>query len=218
MLPFTHARFLEVFASYNAAVWPGQVVAYLLAAAMLTALAAKRPGLPGQVIGVGLGAMWLWTGVAYHWLQFATINKAAWAFGTLFVLQGLLLLVAAARGTLSFDATAHGISKWLGWGLIGYATVLYPLLGTMFGPGYPQVPMFGITPCPVTLFTFGLLLLARPPVARWLLVIPVLWSLVGGSAAFLLQVPQDWVLLLSGLSVILLVRRHTPVLVPQGQH
>jgi hypothetical protein len=67
--------------------------------------------------------------------------------------------------------------------------------------------MFGIAPCPVTLFTFGLLLLARGPVAWWLLVIPVAWSLVGGSAAFLLHVPQDWVLLFSGASVILMARK-----------
>jgi hypothetical protein len=61
--------------------------------------------------------------------------------------------------------------------------------------------MFGITPCPVTIFTLGLLLLARP-MYWWLLVIPVLWSLVGGSAAFLLRVPQDWVLLVSGVAVL----------------
>ena len=29
---------------------------------------------------------------------------------------------------------------------------------------------------------------------RWLLAIPFIWSLIGGSAAFLLDVPQDWVL------------------------
>jgi hypothetical protein len=40
-----------------------------------------------------------------------------------------------------------------------------------------------------------------------LLVIPVIWSLIGGSAAFLLQVPQDWLLLLfSGLSMVPLLR------------
>jgi hypothetical protein len=33
----------------------------------------------------------------------------------------------------------------------------------------------------------------------WLLVIPFAWSLIGGSAAFLLGVPQDWALLVSGL-------------------
>jgi hypothetical protein len=42
-----------------------------------------------------------------------------------------------------------------------------------------------------------MLLLAHP--VRWLtLAIPVLWSLLGGSAAFLLDVPQDWFLLFSG--------------------
>jgi hypothetical protein len=68
-----------------------------------------------------------------------------------------------------------------------------------------HLPMFGITPCPVTIFTFGLFLLAAP-VSRWLLVVPVLWALIGGSAAFVLHVPQDWMLLASGFSVMLLLR------------
>jgi hypothetical protein len=32
-----------------------------------------------------------------------------------------------------------------------------------------------------------------------LLAIPALWSLIGGSAAILLSVPQDWLLLVSGM-------------------
>jgi hypothetical protein len=68
------------------------------------------------------------------------------------------------------------------------------------------MPMFGITPCPVTIFTFGIFLLAAASVSRRLFVIPVIWSLIGGSAAFLLQVPQDWLLLFSGLSVVPLLR------------
>lgn len=89
----------------------------------------------------------------------------------------------------------------MGWTLIAYAAVLYPLIGLWSGHSLEEVPMFGITPCPVTIFTFGPLLLARP-VAWWLLVIPFLWSLIGGSAAFLLEVPQDWVLALSGLAAL----------------
>lgn len=95
----------------------------------------------------------------------------------------------------------------LGWAFIGYATLVYPLLGWWAGHSYPQMPMFGVTPCPVTIFTFGLLLLAQPTVPRWVLVVPFAWSLMGGSAAFLLQVPQDWFLLLSGLAVIPIVMR-----------
>jgi hypothetical protein len=59
--------------------------------------------------------------------------------------------------------------------------------------------MFGITPCPVTIFTFGMFLLTTKPIPRWLLIISFVWSLIGGSAAFLLSVPQDWLLLVSGL-------------------
>jgi Family of unknown function (DUF6064) len=59
--------------------------------------------------------------------------------------------------------------------------------------------MFGVTPCPVTIFTFGMLLATVPPISPWLLVIPFVWSLIGGSAAILLHVPQDWFLLASGL-------------------
>jgi hypothetical protein len=69
------------------------------------------------------------------------------------------------------------------------------------------LPSFGVTPCPVTIFTFGCLLLTTAPVPWWVLVVPVLWSLVGGSAAFLLRVPQDMVLLVSGLGSVLLLRR-----------
>jgi len=33
------------------------------------------------------------------------------------------------------------------------------------------------------------------------------WSLIGGSAAFLLGIPQDWFLLFSGISVVLILLR-----------
>lgn len=209
MLPFTHAQFLDVFAAYNAAAWPSQAVAYGLAAAMLASLVAGTPH-RGRIVAAGLGLMWLWTGVVYHWLYFTAINKAAWAFGALFVVQGLLFLLASARGMLGYEGPVAKVPRLVGWGLIAYAAVVYPLLGQVLGPGYPRTPTFGITPCPVTLLTFGLLLLAGAPVSRWLLVVPVVWSVVGGSAAFLLQVPQDWPLLLSGASVFLMARGARP--------
>jgi hypothetical protein len=197
MLPFTRVEFIALFAQYNADVWPAQVVAYVLGLALLAAL--WRPSRAGdRFIAVGLAAMWLWTGIAYHWLQFSAINPAAFGFAALFVLQGVLFLVAAARGTLRFGPPRRP-AAWVGAALAGYALVLYPLIGRLVGHEYPAVPVFGIAPCPVVIFTFGLLLMASPHVSRWLLAVPFAWSLVGGSAAFLLGVPQDWLLLVSGL-------------------
>jgi len=203
MLPFTHAQFIEVFARYNASVWPAQVAAYVLALAMVVAIVSPWKA-RGRLVAGGLALMWLWTGVAYHGIHFSPINKAAYLFGALFVAQALLLFRAALRDALRFGPSGHA-KQWLGWSLVAYATVFYPVLGLWAGFRPVELPMFGITPCPVTIFTFGILLLGAPPVPRPLLAVPVLWSLIGGSAAFLLHVPQDWLLLASGFSVILLL-------------
>lgn len=198
MLPFSYEQFVQVFALYNESIFPAQGVAYLLAALMVGALFSGGT----RLVGAGLGLMWLWTGIGYHWLHFTAINKVAWAFGAMFVVQGLLFLfVSVASRRLRFG-TGSGATRWMGWVYIGYAALVYPLVGVWTGHGYPQMPMFGVTPCPVTIFTFGLLLLAVPRVPPWLLAIPLAWSLIGGSAAFLLRVPQDWFLLASGLAAI----------------
>jgi hypothetical protein len=92
--------------------------------------------------------------------------------------------------------------------MIVYAMIIYPILGTLLGHGYPRSPSFGVAPCPTTIFTFGLLLLTSARVPKSLLVIPFLWSLLGFTAAFLLGVPEDIGLLVAGfLGVALLFWR-----------
>lgn len=206
MLPFTREQFFAVFARYNADVWPVQLFAYALGIAMMALLIRPSRG-RARIIGAGLAAMWVWTGVAYHGLYFAQINRAAVIFGALFVLQGLLLFYAGAvRGGIGFGAAA-GAKTWLGAALIVYAALVYPMIGLGSGHSVLELPMFGITPCPVTIFTFGVLL-TSVSVPAGVVVIPLLWSLVGGSAALLLGVPQDGVLLACGVGATLwLLRR-----------
>lgn len=206
MLPFSREQFIAVFAAYNTAVWPAQILAYALGlGAAVAVVGGSRAG--SRFVSTVLLLMWAWTGVAYHALFFASINPAALGFAALFVIQGLLFGYAGVvRGRLRFGPV-RGPASWLGWGLIGYSGVLYPMLGAWSGQVYPAMPMFGITPCPVVLFTFGLLLLTQAPVPKWLLAIPLGWSLLGGSAAFLLGIAEDWPLLFSGLSVVALARR-----------
>ena len=64
--------------------------------------------------------------------------------------------------------------------------------------------MFGVAPCPTTICTFGLLLLAAGPVPLWLIAIPVIWAGIGSTAAILLAVREDlgllvWCVLAAGL-------------------
>lgn len=208
MLPFTSEQFLTVFVNYNNAIWPIQIVAYLLGGISIALLFRKAPGSDRIIAGI-LAVIWLWTGVGYHGLFFSAINKAAYLFAGLFVVQGCYFIYAGVyRYQLRFGLQP-GLATWVGAVFVAYAAIVYPLIGVAIGHRYPEMPMFGVTPCPVTIFTFGMLLLTMRPVPRWLLVIPVLWSLIGGSAAILLNVPQDWFLLLSGcIAVPLMVFRY----------
>jgi hypothetical protein len=209
MLPFTTEQFFALFASYNTTIWPAQLVAYALGlAALIFALWGGAQA--GRIVAAVLAVMWLWTGAAYHLIHFTAINPAAWLFGAAFLVQGAAFLVVAWGGGLAFKSEWTGTRRAFGLVLVAYAGVLYPLLGRVAGHPWAEIPTFGVTPCPMTIFTFGVLLMASSPVPWWLLVIPVLWAVVGGSAAVLLEVPQDWMLLGGGLAA-------AAVLIPQSR-
>ncbi|HKL17769.1 MAG TPA: DUF6064 family protein, partial [Halalkalibaculum sp.] len=89
--------------------------------------------------------------------------------------------------------------------LMTYAMLIYPLIGSQLGHGYPYAPMFGVAPCPATIFTFGILLWATQKVPWWIYAIPGIWSLIGFTAAIKLGILEDTGLLVAGiLGVVLL--------------
>jgi hypothetical protein len=197
MLPFTREQFFEAFAAYNAAYWPAAIVAYPLA---LTALAFAWRGTPhaGRIAAAVMALMWAWVGIVYHGQFFSDINPIARPFAVAFVIQAALFAwpLCSRRG-LEYGRRSS-LRTGAGGVMIIYALALYPLLGMAVGERYPAMPLFGVTPCPLLIFTFGLLVWARS--ARWWLwVVPLLWALVGGSAAVLLSVPQDWALPLAAI-------------------
>jgi len=63
--------------------------------------------------------------------------------------------------------------------MILYAMFGYPLSGLLIGHRYPYTPPFGLTPCPLIIFTYGLLLLTRSVVPNILLIIPFFYGLSG---------------------------------------
>jgi Family of unknown function (DUF6064) len=88
----------------------------------------------------------------------------------------------------------------------------YPALAWLTVDAWPRVPMFGV-PGPTALFTTGCLFAAVPPVARGLLVIPILWSLIGGAAAGRLGIRIDLALFAAAVAVALLVLAVAPEIV-----
>lgn len=204
MLPFGPEAFFALFEQYNRAIWPAQVVAYVLAIAAL-ALAARPAPWSGRAIAAILMLAWSWNGVVYHMTYFVTINFWADVFGLLFVVQALLFLwTGVVRGRIDSRFTGDA-SSWIGAGLAVFAMIAYPAIGWALGHVWPRAPMFGVAPCPMTVFTMGMLLLGAGRVPLYLAVIPVLWSLVGGTAAWFLGVTEDLALPVAGLGALALI-------------
>lgn len=194
-LPFARFEFLDVFAAYNRAYWPAAVLLWLLTAVALWRVFSEHPGASRFLSGT-LALQWGWAGVAYHWLHFRTINPAAGLFGGLFVLEaGILLWLGGFRSQLTFRIGNSGRDR-LALALLVFA-LLYPIVGLVTGLTYPRLPTFGV-PCPTAILTIGALLLAPRGAGRRAGVIPFLWAVVGGSAAFALRIGADWALLLAG--------------------
>ena len=201
-MPFTHDQFLDVFGSYNRAVWPAAAGLWLVTLGTHVQLYRRHPK-ASPTLAFLLALHWTWAGAVYHLAFFLPINPAAALFGVGFLLQAALFVWRAARrGGLTFTPTPSIWSR-LGLLLILYA-LIYPVLGLLAGLEYPRLPTFGV-PCPTTILTAGVLLLAPRREARILGVIPVLWAGVGGSGAFLLGIPADLMLPVAGLLLVLYV-------------
>ena len=202
MFPFTRDQFFAIFAVYNAEIWPAAILAYPLALMML-ALAWHGGVRNARLVSASLAIMWGFVGVAYHGLYFSRINLAAPVFAAAFLLQALLFANVAATGRGIELAGRSRVRSVVGLILILYAMIAYPLIGLLAGERYPAMPLFGVAPCPLLIFTFGLYMWASR-VRWWLWIVPLLWSLVGGGAFFLLAVPQDWGLPASALAAVAL--------------
>jgi hypothetical protein len=197
-LPFTHAQFLDVLGAYNAVLWP--VAALLWLATLAATVQLLRGRTRAGSVAALLALHWAWSGIAYQAVFFTRINPAAWGFAGLFVLG------AAAFGWLG--VVRHRLAFDIGWtarhilaGVFIVYALAYPGLVLLTGLRWPRIPAFGV-PCPTTLFTAGLLLAAVPPVPRWVFVAPILWALIGGSAAVTLGVTPDYMLFVAALAML----------------
>ena len=153
-----------------------------------------------------LAAHWIWSGVAYHWVFFRAVNPAAVVFAAAFVLEGALFvrLAAAGRGRIRLGLDLRGVSG----AMLAIDALLYPLLGLAFGLEYPRMPVFAV-PCPTALVTAGLLINAVG-MPRFVYVIPILWAIVGSSAAVALGIPADLALVAAGVAMAIHVAARAP--------
>ena len=205
-VPASAPELFTVFTRYNTAVWPAQIGLLALALGLLVVVVRGRPG-GARVVYGGLALLWVWCGAVFFlafYARYAGVAPLAYGMATAFVLQGALFARAAAvagGGTMALRADVHGMAAAA---LIGYALLIYPLLASALGQHYPGQPTFG-APCPLTIFTFGLLLLAAARVPGHLLAIPFVWAVLGIFPVLRFGVVEDIGLIAAGLVALPLI-------------
>jgi hypothetical protein len=184
------AQFFALFARANQAIWPAQIVWYVLALAAVI-LAIRPIGASSRLISAFLTIYYVWIGVVFFWTFQSQIDDGAGIHGAMYVLGGVLWLVAGVvRRDLTFRPGWDAPSV-VGGLFLAYALVVYPTLGTIAGHVFPAAPVFGVAPCPTTIFSFGLLLWTRKPTPAYVLLIPLLWSLIAAPGAIGMGVYED---------------------------
>jgi hypothetical protein len=87
----------------------------------------------------------------------------------------------------------------LGALFIAYALIGYPLVGVLGGHALRVVPAFGVSPCASVVFFFGLLLWAIPPAPKFVLLVPLAWSLGAAPPDLARGVAADYGMLAAAL-------------------
>ncbi|MFX1265173.1 MAG: DUF6064 family protein, partial [Promethearchaeota archaeon] len=200
-------EFFDLFGTYNEMYLIVTILTYVLAIISLF-MVFRKNNYSNRFISFTLAFLWSWVGVVFGILVFSPLPlvlggieiPGVWyMFGGVFAIQGIILLFSGVfKDTVSYTWESDS-RHYLGLILILYSLVLYPLVGFLHGRVYPEYPIFGIAPCPVTIFTIALLLWGdtRPTLEFW--VIPIFWGFMGLAAILVYQIYADIVLVLAGL-------------------
>ena len=177
-LMFSPQIYWRLVERYNRDVWPLQWLVLAAACLLLWLAIGPRAGAP-RITAVVLAAAWLWTGWAFHWQHYASINWAAQYLAVAFAIEAVLLLAAAMLGARHGIAQASSAARRLGLIAAVCGVLLYPLVGLLFGRPIAQAEVAGLMPDATALTTLGLLFASGLPFRGWLAVIPAL-SLLSG--------------------------------------
>lgn len=190
MVMVSSDSFFAMWSQYNDSVWPMQIVTYVLGVLSI-AMLVKRWKFSNKIIVGTLSVLWLWSGVVTFIIAFGDLSTQYYVWGALWIVQSLIFFyMGFVKPGLKFGFSG----KWynyLGLLFIIYALIAYPLIGSISGHPYPGSPIFGVAPCPVCIFTFGMFLFSTEKVPLYVIAIPFLWSLTGIYAVMVMKVYAD---------------------------
>ena len=157
MFSFSIVDFLSVLASYNLAIWPLQIISYILIIIALLFSFVATNYAPKIVFSI-LSFLWLFNGIVFSLIFWAPSHMFGYFFGVCFVIQGLLFLSGIKKSEIK-TGKVNKMFTIFGILFVLYAAVGYQLFGYSLGHVYPKFFAVGLVPCPTTILTFGIFLI-----------------------------------------------------------
>lgn len=203
LLLFSPDVYFQSIAFYNQSIWPMPILGLLMGLAffwLLMTINQKRSMLAGFILMLG----WAWSGAVYHLEFYQQINWMAFYFGWGFIAQSILILIWLTR---NFAQTNHfnlppTWQQRIGLVFTGTSVFILPLIGLIDGPNIKAGLLFGLSPAPTILTTFGFALITKLPL--WLLILPFGFTIIGILTAHTIGSAQLFPYLLCLLAVLIL--------------
>jgi len=195
--------FFNNVSAYNVSIFPMQIIT-LVVAIILTYLLFVRPSTGvNKLIKIYLSFTFIWFALMF---PFEGVLKII--FGLVHIVIAILFFIDIFTAKIEFKFPETSCKRYFMLFLIFSAFALYPLIEYMSGHSYPTILLFGVAPCPTTIFSLALLIGAVPKVGKLifiLLIFPAIFS--GLSVPIMLGVWADLLLLVSGAyGLIILVK------------
>ena len=197
-LLFSPRTYYRLFELHNQAIWPGQILALILGAALLVLVwRGRRDNL--RVACVILAGCWLWVAWAYLLERYDTINWAARYFAGAFAVQALLLLVIGLSGRGLLQRRPVDLPAPIALGVLAFSIFVQPLIGPLAGRPWLQAEIFGMAPDPTVIATLAVTLAAGGRAAALLMIVPLAWCAISGLTLWTMGAPDA--LLVPGLGL-----------------
>jgi len=209
MLSFSLEEFLVVLENYNVAIWPLQIIGYVLI--LLVLLVSLKPTkYSAKIVSSILSFFWLFTGIVFCFIYWAPSHIFGYIFGICCTAQGLLFLYSLIRSDITIGLQNKN-NMLIGILFILYAMIGYQILGYYLDHIYPRIFAVGLVPCPTTIFTFGLFIIINTKIPIKYVAIPFVISLGGFLAAYN-GIYEDIGLIILGIwGTILIIKRNSQI-------
>ncbi|RKY74631.1 hypothetical protein DRQ12_13025 [candidate division KSB1 bacterium] len=183
----TSEEFWKLIHKYDAAIFPMQFI-FSIAAVVLVVFMVKKPSARlNRWINLFLVLCYLWIGVVFFLVHNKDLSIKMHYFQPIlmFIIAFLFALDLFLKRT-NFKFSNNHCHNSIMLFFMAYSIIGYPLIGWLLGHPYSVkiygdfsiwVPIFGVYPCPTTIFSLSLLSLALPQGDKKVMIPLLFWGL-----------------------------------------